>query len=163
MIELKVEEYCHDCPEFEADCCKVYANGHIERTMVKCANAAKCSRIRRYLSDSYNEPEPEPTTPDIKLKGVFKLCKKCADTNRELLDSLSKGTEEEVVTPGPIKSYELCRSCIFAVERPHCSKRRGYYNCGGCTNHIGGNYNCACVTIEMGKPCPFYKEVKNEK
>ena len=63
MIELKVEEYCHDCPDFEADVIKSkesYENRYnpmtmqteehvFVRTTVHCAHANRCRAVKRYL------------------------------------------------------------------------------------------------------------------
>ena len=63
MIKLKVEEYCHNCPDFEADVTKtdkVYASNYdwltdsrVELTrsdtIVTCAHANRCRAVKRYL------------------------------------------------------------------------------------------------------------------
>lgn len=59
MIELKVESYCHDCPDFEADVSKrretLRDDGsdvallEYQYTMVRCAHAARCRAVKRYL------------------------------------------------------------------------------------------------------------------
>lgn len=62
MIELKVEEYCHDCPDFEADVIKRggmtahcdWPNGSElvvspSYTTIHCAHAARCRAVKRYL------------------------------------------------------------------------------------------------------------------
>lgn len=64
MIELKVEEYCHNCPDFEADVTKhggmrlydypwVPGESEVEvvgvHTTVRCAHAARCRAVKRYL------------------------------------------------------------------------------------------------------------------
>lgn len=67
MIELKVEEYCHNCPEFEADVdvddfgYKTY-NGYIlhTNTTVKCEHAKRCQAIFEYFMKTY----------EVKLKPV---------------------------------------------------------------------------------------------
>lgn len=52
MIELKVEEYCHECPEFEAETQKSYlsADGKIAAVecVVVCEHAQKCRCIKRF-------------------------------------------------------------------------------------------------------------------
>lgn len=60
MIELKVEEYCHDCPDFEADVLKHGdTKGYYDfsgelvvtpsYTIVYCAHANRCRAVKRYL------------------------------------------------------------------------------------------------------------------
>ena len=50
MIELKVDEYCHNCPEFEAQVDKVYRTYKAEpevHTTVTCEHRSKCECIRK--------------------------------------------------------------------------------------------------------------------
>lgn len=49
MIELKVNDYCHDCPEFEAEVTKFYGNNTVIRTQVTCQNATRCNRLLNRL------------------------------------------------------------------------------------------------------------------
>lgn len=52
MIELKVDEYCHDCPEFVPESDKLFRsnNGKLETyTAVFCMNCNLCARIKYYL------------------------------------------------------------------------------------------------------------------
>ena len=52
MIELKVDEYCHDCPEFVPESDKLFRsnNGKFETyTAVFCMNCNLCERIKGYL------------------------------------------------------------------------------------------------------------------
>lgn len=57
MIKLDVFEYCHDCPEFEADVdinpivlhdsnCVVCATD----TIIRCTNREKCRKIAKYMA-----------------------------------------------------------------------------------------------------------------
>ena len=60
MIELKVEEYCHDCPEFEAHCNKdafVFTNGQVHHcnTIITCEHAGRCASIKNYLEKSTDD------------------------------------------------------------------------------------------------------------
>lgn len=69
MIELKVEPYCHDCPDFEADVSKRhervegafdqrimdYPVKEIYCTIVRCAHANRCRAIKRYLEKPKGE------------------------------------------------------------------------------------------------------------
>lgn len=55
MIKLQVEEYCHDCPEFEAESEELYYmnNGELEvSTFVSCMHKNKCYRIKNYIERS---------------------------------------------------------------------------------------------------------------
>lgn len=50
MINLTVEPYCHDCPNFEAEVVKVYGeNKKVLKTNVKCVNCGKCAAIYNHL------------------------------------------------------------------------------------------------------------------
>ena len=59
MIELKVKEYCHNCPDFEAKVTvqdtDLFAAGESEsvgrfcNTTVSCSHAKRCEGIKRYL------------------------------------------------------------------------------------------------------------------
>lgn len=63
MIKLKVEEYCHDCPDFEADVVKTdkvcvsnydwLTDSRVEltrvETIVTCSHANRCRAVKRYL------------------------------------------------------------------------------------------------------------------
>lgn len=54
MIKLKVEEYCHDCPDFEADVYKARCDNlemlaFVTHTTITCAHAARCRAVKRYL------------------------------------------------------------------------------------------------------------------
>ena len=62
MIELKVEEYCHNCPDFKAVVIKSggvtahydWANGSElvvspTYTTIHCAHDARCRAVKRYL------------------------------------------------------------------------------------------------------------------
>lgn len=61
MIKLNVEEYCQDCPDFEAEVEKATVEVHdfdfmscgiktVTDTVIKCANCEKCDKIRQYLA-----------------------------------------------------------------------------------------------------------------
>lgn len=59
MIELKVEEYCHDCDEFEVDVVDSGILEHfdmigmtiftIHKFEVCCAHRKKCKMLKNYL------------------------------------------------------------------------------------------------------------------
>ncbi len=54
MIELYVEEYCSNCPDFEAEVDKdCYENGvYVKRiTRISCKNMDKCREIMKYLKE----------------------------------------------------------------------------------------------------------------
>ena len=69
MIELKIEEYCQNCPDFEAKVtvkenelftmesptpCERYCN-----TIVACAHAKRCEGIKRYLQQQGKDCKKE--------------------------------------------------------------------------------------------------------
>lgn len=62
MIELKVDEYCHDCPEFVPESGKLFRsnNGKFETyTAVFCMNCNLCERIKGYLDGRIEAKDDE--------------------------------------------------------------------------------------------------------
>ena len=68
MIKLDIEEYCHNCPDFEADVDKIEISTPHKtfdplvvkedityETVIKCKNRKRCSMIAGYFSNSRNE------------------------------------------------------------------------------------------------------------
>jgi hypothetical protein len=67
MIKLKVKEYCHECPDFEA---KVTVQDNELRTLnddtptrivnttVTCSHAKRCEGIKRYLERAGKDVKP---------------------------------------------------------------------------------------------------------
>lgn len=49
MIKLNVEDYCQDCPEFEARADKLYGDNRSLNTWVYCEHKKICKRIHDYL------------------------------------------------------------------------------------------------------------------
>lgn len=53
MIQLKVEEYCQYCPEFEADVEKntfYSGNGAVfYDTTIRCSHRERCNEIKKYI------------------------------------------------------------------------------------------------------------------
>ena len=55
MIVLEVQDYCHDCPSFEADVQrpeKIFADNDMvmmTNTVVRCEYRNRCERLKRYL------------------------------------------------------------------------------------------------------------------
>lgn len=50
MIELKVHDYCHECPMFEADVKTVYSNDAPISHYVRCSRSDECKHIIQYLT-----------------------------------------------------------------------------------------------------------------
>jgi hypothetical protein len=48
-IELRVEPYCQDCPEFEAKPVKLTFTNGSSRTNIFCVHEWRCKAILRYL------------------------------------------------------------------------------------------------------------------
>lgn len=48
MIELRVEDYCYECPMFEAIVKKEYKNGY--RAIVECEDRMKCMFIKKHIA-----------------------------------------------------------------------------------------------------------------
>ena len=62
MITLKVEEYCHDCPDFEPEVIKHKIRDEINfvgdimmNTHIYCQHAARCRAVKRYLEKQKGE------------------------------------------------------------------------------------------------------------
>ncbi len=61
MIELKVENYCHSCPQFSpvADIKRVYPVGEDEpmmmTTTVECEHAKLCRNITKHIKTQLQE------------------------------------------------------------------------------------------------------------
>ena len=59
MIKLDVENYCHNCPDFEAEVSKnaMYYDGSPETffcigdTIVRCENRHLCERLKKRLEE----------------------------------------------------------------------------------------------------------------
>lgn len=50
LIKLDVEDYCHGCPEFEADTLKNWSE-----VFIKCKHRHKCKNMYKYLKEKQNE------------------------------------------------------------------------------------------------------------
>lgn len=62
MIKLEVEDYCHECPCFEAETIAppdLYFDNecvkHVGDTYMRCVNREQCERIRKYLKKTHIE------------------------------------------------------------------------------------------------------------
>lgn len=59
MIELKVEKYCENCPEFEPDISRFsFINGcgdDFYGTTVSCKHKARCAEIAEYMRERYED------------------------------------------------------------------------------------------------------------
>ena len=73
MIELKVEEYCHNCPEFEA-----VQHTEFYNHKIVCVHSRKCASIKEHLENTHSTEEPEAKTDPIKTAD---LCNRCAYCN----------------------------------------------------------------------------------
>ena len=52
MIELKVHDYCHECPMFEADVKTVYSDNAPISHYIQCSRSDECRHIIRYFSEN---------------------------------------------------------------------------------------------------------------
>ena len=57
MISLQVENYCQDCPNFEPECCKCYANDHAYMTLISCVNRGLCANLKQYIEEQIARKE----------------------------------------------------------------------------------------------------------
>lgn len=55
MIKLNIEDYCQDCPMFDAVTDKLYANCTVLTTYVTCKNKEICNKIKIYLEEKQDE------------------------------------------------------------------------------------------------------------
>ena len=52
MIRLLVDDYCHDCPDFEARVNKINDDdGHICSTNIYCEHEERCEAIYKHIKD----------------------------------------------------------------------------------------------------------------
>lgn len=54
MIYLNIQNYCHECPDFEAEVLKqdtvdFHMGQELHDTMISCANRNRCYEIKKYL------------------------------------------------------------------------------------------------------------------
>ena len=61
MIELKVEPYCHSCPEFDTDIKQVLLQSvgkpYVEaNTTIYCKHRTRCKFVKEYLKGKVSEP-----------------------------------------------------------------------------------------------------------
>ena len=58
MIELKIEKYCENCPDFEVEVEKIghqdfFGNVDVD-TRITCANAGRCKAIKEHLKRNWD-------------------------------------------------------------------------------------------------------------
>ena len=49
MISLDIENYCHNCPKFEPECQKLYADNSICETIIQCTNKGLCMNLKQHI------------------------------------------------------------------------------------------------------------------
>lgn len=54
MIELKVEPYCQNCPEFCADVSRFYSDEKVYLTLITCEHTDICKEIKKHLREELN-------------------------------------------------------------------------------------------------------------
>ena len=90
MITLNIEDYCQNCPEFEAEMERLYAGNDICQTNLFCAHREKCRRIQEYVSRIWKEKaQDQPWLPISKFSRnkyswVLARCFARNDPNEEL-------------------------------------------------------------------------------
>lgn len=57
MIEIDVAEYCHECPAFEAETTKCYADNKLAKTIVSCVHWRKCREIYKSVKERLEKKE----------------------------------------------------------------------------------------------------------
>ena len=57
MISLDVENYCHDCPDFDPICDKLYAGNAPYLTLVSCENKDRCKNLKKYIEQQITRKE----------------------------------------------------------------------------------------------------------
>jgi hypothetical protein len=71
MIALRINDYCHSCPDFDAEV-ETLRHGGDCHTFVSCSHATKCERIKRHLEKSIKETG----TDEVHRKG-YDTCHTC--------------------------------------------------------------------------------------
>lgn len=69
MINLKVEEYCHGCRDFESDTHYDYA-GEINNISIFCKHRSKCANLKRYI-------DRKTTVKTDQVMSKVDLCVRC--------------------------------------------------------------------------------------
>lgn len=70
MIYLEVQDYCQNCPDFEADVCKVttesmnFEEHDFSDTKISCTKRKRCAGLVRYLTKENTQSENDE---DIKI------------------------------------------------------------------------------------------------
>ena len=54
-INLKVDDYCSECPYFEAEVTKFESTGCRYQTLITCKHAIRCTNILNHLRKYYEE------------------------------------------------------------------------------------------------------------
>lgn len=49
MISLDIENYCHNCPKFEPECEKLYADNSVCETIIQCTNKGLCMNLKQHI------------------------------------------------------------------------------------------------------------------
>ena len=52
MVELRIDEHCRNCPEFEVETFKSYFNNGEVMFQLTCQHRIKCAKIRRHLEQT---------------------------------------------------------------------------------------------------------------
>lgn len=60
MIELNVEEYCHNCPNFEPVINRLFADNKCQGTVIICRDKFTCNSIKSYLKDVATREKHSP-------------------------------------------------------------------------------------------------------
>ena len=78
MIELRVEDYCQICPDFEAEVFKNYG-GRIGYTVVCCKYAKRCEQMAERLKKVYDDTDAQKAVRDDRVAPVksMELCMRC--------------------------------------------------------------------------------------
>lgn len=59
MISLDIQDYCHNCRDFEPRCTKIYADNICVDTLVQCERKEVCSTIKTYIEQQITRKEDE--------------------------------------------------------------------------------------------------------
>lgn len=60
MIKLNVEEYCHNCPNFEPVTNQLFADNKYQVTVIICRDKFRCDSIKSYLKESETRENHSP-------------------------------------------------------------------------------------------------------
>jgi hypothetical protein len=118
MISLNVEEYCMNCPNFEADVDKTsWSTGEVY-TKIRCTHSRQCYEIKKYLE---RQSQCEKVLNSVKNEeGPIKCEKTCSSCClHSSYCELKCNTDKCEMTEYDSDGNQPCR-CINVTHGEHC-------------------------------------------